>query len=78
MFPDYKNSIEGIVQSGNTVMAYGHSSGTYNGREGLVPENKISMPAAWKAVIEGNKVKEWRVYADWAEGRKIIERDRKG
>jgi len=78
MFPDYRNTIEGIFQSGNTVMAYGHASGTYNGRRGLVPENRVSMPAAWKAVIDGNKVQEWRVYADWTEAQRIMEQDKKG
>jgi len=76
MFPDYRNTIEGWCQSGNTVMAHGHASGTYNGKKGLMPENRISMPAAWKAVIDGDKVKEWRVYADWTEGRSIIEKDK--
>ena len=74
MFPDYKNNIEGFFQNGNTVMAYGSSSGTYNGQRGPVEENRIEMPAAWKAIIEGGKVKEWRVYADWTEAHKIIER----
>lgn len=78
MFPDYTNTIDGVVQSGNTVMAYGHASGTYSGRRGLVPENRISMPAAWKAVIDGDKVKEWRVCADWTEGHRIFEEDGKG
>jgi len=78
IFPDYKNTIEGLCQCGSTVMAYGHASGTYNGKRGLVPENRISMPAAWKAVIDGSKVKEWRVYADWTEGQRIMARDKDG
>jgi len=36
----------------------------------------MAMPAAWRAVIDGNKIKEWRVYADWTEGQRIMEKDK--
>lgn len=75
MFSDYRNHPEGFFQEGNTVMAYGSASGTYCGKRGPVAENHIEMPAAWKAVVEGGKIKEWRVYADWTEAHKVIERD---
>ena len=74
MFPDYKNNIEGFFQNGNTVMAYGSASGTYHGRKGPVTENYVEMPAAWKVIVEGGKIKEWRVYADWTEAHKVIEK----
>jgi hypothetical protein len=35
------------------------------------------MPSAWKAVVEGGKVKHWQVYADWTEGCRIIDEDNK-
>lgn len=77
MFPDYKNNFDRILQDGNLVVAVGSACGTYNGHRGLVPENRIKMPAAWKAVVENNKIKSWQVYADWTEGTKIIEEDKK-
>jgi ketosteroid isomerase-like protein len=77
MFPDYKIEIEDIIQENEIVGAFGTASGTYNGKRGLVPENIIKMPAAWRAVIKGGKVKNWQVYADWTEGIKIIEEDQK-
>ena len=77
MFPDYKNHFESILQDGNLVVAIGKACGTYNGKRGLVPENRIEMPAAWKAIVENEKIKEWQVYADWTEGSKIIEEDEK-
>jgi len=77
MFPDYKIEIEDIIQENEIVGAFGTASGTYNGKRGLVPENIIKMPAAWRAVIKGGKVKNWQVYADWTEGFKIIEEDQK-
>jgi len=34
------------------------------------------MPAAWKAVVAGGKIKLWQVFADWTEGCKIIDKDK--
>jgi hypothetical protein len=58
------------------VAVFGFASGTYNGKRGLVTENRIAMPAAWKAVVERDRIKFWQVYADWTEGCKIIEQDK--
>ena len=77
MFPDYKNHFESILQEGNLVVALGSACGTYNGNRGLVPENRIEWTAAWKAIVEKNKIKLWQVYTDWTEGMKIIEEDKK-
>lgn len=75
MFPDYRNEMSGYLQDGNIIMAYGCATGTYNGKRGLVLENRITMPAAWKAVIQNGLIRDWQVYADWSEGVKIIEED---
>jgi ketosteroid isomerase-like protein len=75
MFPDYRNEFSGYLQNGDTVMAFGRASGTYNGKRGLVPENRITMPAAWRAIVQHGRVLEWQVYADWSEGGKTIEED---
>jgi limonene-1,2-epoxide hydrolase len=77
MFPDFKIEIECIIQDKETMGGFGHATGTYNGNRGLVSENRIEMPAAWKAVVEGEKISYWQVYADWSEGSKIIEEDQK-
>jgi ketosteroid isomerase-like protein len=75
MFPDYETRVETILSDEATVAAFGSACGTYSGRRGPVPENRIEMPAAWKAIVENGKIKSWQVYADWAEGLKIIEND---
>ena len=77
MFPDYKIEIEDIIQGKEIIGAFGTATGTYKGKRGLVPQNVIKMPAAWRAVIKDGKVKLWQVYADWTEGMKIIEEDKK-
>ncbi len=75
MFPDYRLEIECMLEDGNLVAAFGSASGTYNGKRGLVPANRIEMLAAWKAIVEDGKIKFWQVYADWTEGYRIIDED---
>lgn len=77
MFPDYRIEVQNMLQKGDLVAIFGRASGTYNGKRGLVPENRIDMPAAWKAVVEDGKIKLWQVYADWTEGTRIIDEDQK-
>jgi limonene-1,2-epoxide hydrolase len=75
MFPDYEIHVENVLCDADLVAAFGSASGTYNGKRGLVPENRIVMPAAWKAVVKDGKIKFWQVYADWTEGSRIIDED---
>jgi predicted ester cyclase len=75
MFPDYKIHTERILADKTTVAVFGSASGTYKGKRGLVAENRIMMPAAWKALVEHGQVKLWQVYADWTEGWKTIQKD---
>jgi ketosteroid isomerase-like protein len=75
MFPDYTILVETIVAEHGLVAVFGSASGTYNGKRGLSPENRIGMPAAWRAVVQNGKVKRWQVYADWTEGTRIIAED---
>ena len=76
MFPDFQIQIESILGDKDHVAVFGSTCGTYNGKRGLVPDNRIEMPAAWKAVVERGKVKLWQVYADWTEGCRIINEDK--
>ena len=78
MFPDFRIHIETVAASGKLVAAFGSTSGTYNGKRGLVPANRVEMPAAWKAVVEGDRIAHWQVYADWTEGCRIIDEDKMG
>jgi len=77
MFPDYEIHVDTTLTDNGTVAIFGSVSGTYNGKRGLVPKNRIAMPAAWKANVAGGKVRLWQVYCDWTEGLRIIEEDKK-
>jgi len=76
MFPDYIVMVENILNDDALVAAFGSALGTYNGKRGLIPENRIEMPAAWKAKVANGKIQSWQVYADWTEGCRIINEDK--
>jgi limonene-1,2-epoxide hydrolase len=75
MFPDFEIQIESVMADAERVAVFGRTCGTYNGKRGLVVENRIEMPAAWRAVVSNGEIKVWQVYADWTEGLKRIDED---
>ena len=77
MFPDFAIRADATMTDSGTVAVFGSVSGTYNGKRGLVPQNRISMPAAWQAIVSGGRVKQWQVYCDWTEGMRIIGEDKR-
>jgi ketosteroid isomerase-like protein len=64
MCPDYWVSHEEIFANGSIVAVFGAAGGTISAGGKSAPENRWETPAAWRAVVEGGLVKEWRVYAD--------------
>ena len=64
MCPDYRITCEHMLGDGLVVVALGSAGGTIAVRGKLLPESKWSIPAAWRAVVEGALIKEWQVYAD--------------
>jgi predicted ester cyclase len=77
MFPDYQIRIDSVLATDQRVAAFGWAAGTFNGKRGLVPANRIEMPAAWQAIVTDGKIKHWQVYADWTEGYRIIDEDKR-
>jgi ketosteroid isomerase-like protein len=57
MCPDYWIRIDRALSGSDTVLAVGEAGGTVDG----IP---WSTPAAWQALIHGELVTEWRVFAD--------------
>jgi ketosteroid isomerase-like protein len=74
MVPDYTIAIEETHVDGAVVVMVGTAQGTYSTDGVLRPENKWSTPAAWRALIRGSLVAEWRVYADNEPIRQIMAR----
>lgn len=58
------------------IAVFGFASGTYGGKN-TNDENRFRLPASWKAIIEGGKVKLWQVYCDTKIPFDIIERNKR-
>lgn len=71
-FPDYRVSHEDIFSEGEVVAVFGTAQGTYAGKGSVPNQNHWSAPAAWKAIVRDELVKEWHVYADNQAARKIM------
>jgi hypothetical protein len=57
MCPDYWIRPDLAMSEGGTMLVAGEAGGTIDGQSWRIP-------AAWKAVIRGGTVVEWRVFAD--------------
>ena len=64
MVPDYKIIVKGTFAAAGTIMIAGEAEGTFAQDASLKPENHWRVPAAWRAVIEDDKVAVWQVYVN--------------
>jgi uncharacterized protein (TIGR02246 family) len=76
MVPDYNITVDETFIDGSVVVLVGAAQGTYSAGGRLQPENKWQTPAAWRAVVRGSLVAEWRVYADNEPIRRIMASNR--
>ena len=76
IIPDYLVDISETLVSGNTVALIGKASGTYAPDGQIRSENHWVVPAAWRAVIAGDKVKEWQIFADLEAVQEIARREK--
>lgn len=68
----YQVHADEFFQTGERLAIFGTASGVYAGSGGAAAENFWEVPAAWRAVIRGGLVAEWRVYADNQPLRKLM------
>lgn len=74
MIPDYRITVTETFSSAGTVMLAGGAEGTFVQDRILRPENHWRVPAAWRAVIVGDKVALWQVYVNPEVMTKIFKR----
>ena len=74
-FPDYKIEIIDIFSDSNIFVILGFASGTYQNKKVANNENHWQLPAAWRIVVDENKIKQWQVYCDSKIPFEIIERN---
>jgi uncharacterized protein (TIGR02246 family) len=72
MVPDYNIAVDETFVEGDVVVLLGSAQGTYSSGGPLKPENKWQSPGAWRAVVRGSSIAEWRVYADNEPIRRIM------
>ncbi|MEW6410838.1 MAG: nuclear transport factor 2 family protein [Candidatus Zixiibacteriota bacterium] len=75
MVPDYAIEVTESFESGNIVAMLGEAFGTFTTDGNLKKENFWKVPAAWRAVIDGDKIRQWQVYADNEPIRIIMRRE---
>ncbi len=76
MFPDYRLEITDIIESNSVIGLFGYASGTYNLNNGMTKDNFWKTPAAWKAIVENQKIKLWQVYCDYTKLMEIIKNNK--
>ncbi|MFQ5744204.1 MAG: nuclear transport factor 2 family protein [Acidobacteriota bacterium] len=62
--PDYHVEVRQTFADGQVVVLLGAARGTYSRNGTLRVEDAWVTPAAWRALVAGNQVAEWQVYAD--------------
>jgi ketosteroid isomerase-like protein len=67
---DYQIHAVEFFQTGDRLAIFGTASGRYAGG-GAAADNFWEIPAAWRALVQGNLVAEWHVYADNQPLRKL-------
>jgi len=75
LVPDYGINIAETFSTGSTVVFIGKAFGTYTSDGKLKPENRWEAVAAWRAVVEDEKICEWQVIADLESIRMIIRKE---
>lgn len=64
MFPDYKIEVNDVIERDSLICILGYAGGTYKNMKNAENSNYWRVPAAWTAIVEGDRVKLWQVYAD--------------
>jgi hypothetical protein len=64
LFPDYKIETNEIFEKDTMSCILGYASGTYMNLTNENNSNHWRIPAAWTAIVEDNRIKQWQVYAD--------------
>jgi ketosteroid isomerase-like protein len=74
MVPDYTISHEEVFASGNTIAMFGMAQRTFTHDTQIRKENFWKTPAAWRAVVQDEKIALWQVFADNEPIRTIMRR----
>lgn len=76
LFPDFKIEITDIIENDSMIGLFGYASATYKNIKDESNSNFWRIHAAWKAIIENNKVKHWQVICDYTKILKIMDKNK--
>ena len=74
MVPDFHIEVKETFSQGDTVGLFGVAEGTFVQDGVLKPENHWQVPAAWRVVVEGERVAVWQLYVNPEPMREILNR----
>jgi hypothetical protein len=74
MVPDYKISVKDVFARDNTVVLLGITEGTFENNGTLDAENHWEVPAAWRVLVEGDRVAAWQLYVNPIPMQEIMKR----
>jgi ketosteroid isomerase-like protein len=74
MVPDYRIEVREVLSRGDVVALLGVAEGTFAGPRGLDPKGRWSVPAAWRVVIENERVAVWQLYVNPEPMRAALDR----
>ncbi|MBI4703591.1 MAG: nuclear transport factor 2 family protein [Deltaproteobacteria bacterium] len=72
--PDYNIVVAETYADQSRVVVIGTASGTYSRDGELRLENRWVIPAAWRAVVDGDRVAEWNAFVDHEPLREAMRR----
>jgi ketosteroid isomerase-like protein len=78
MMPDYKIQVQEIFSRRQAVVLIGTATGTYSSDGKLDPSDRWKVPAAWRAVVRGDRIAVWQVFVNPEPILRIMRRYHKG
>jgi ketosteroid isomerase-like protein len=64
MIPDYRISVDRVMESGDTVAMFGSAEGTFAPDGKIRDSHRWQIPAAWRIRVVNDRIAELQVYAD--------------
>ena len=74
LVPDFHIDVAETFVRDNTVMMNGTATGTFTRNGTLNPEYSWTVPAAWRVVVENERVAVWQLYVNPELMRLILDR----
>lgn len=75
IWPDYWIDMEDIISEGEKIYGFGTMSGTHVGHLPGKSQHFFKIPLAIKAIVDGENIKSWQIFADTKKQSDIIRKN---